>query len=291
MSNRLIVAFALLLGSSTARAEQDPRDIPTAAPKGCVEPIDGGIPAQVQRGPKLVGVYRLVNGKPLDTPLLRLRAYGQFIPERMGSSRGEVQARFEAQLRTEVRRDGENPDNSKFESAPGVLRIANYRVSLRTVSTKPLTYDAIVEDIGCPEDSTVDPLAAKQSHELWVSTDGVMKFYFSKVRWYSGGDTLQLTLMTGLAPGVQQKDKANPTGHLMLHLFESRDGAPASKEFTNADLAGAKATLLDYKVEVLRVVWGTETKLVDGQLVTRGKEPAGSVLVRVTRLQVTPRPY
>lgn len=287
----VVLAFASLAAADAKKSSWMPSETPTVAPPGCVAPIANGITAPIAKGPKLVGIYRLANGKSIDTPRLRLKAYGRFIPERMGSTKGEVMASFEAQLLPDVVRDGENPDNSKFDAAPGALRILNYRVTLRTVSTAPLAYDAVVEDIGCPEDGTVDPLAAKQSHTFWVSTDGVMKFSFSKVPWYMSGDRLQATLMTSHEPDVHQKDKANPTGHIMLHFFEGRDGRPASTEFVNDRIPGAKATLLDYEVEVLKVVWGKDTKLVDTKLVTRGNLPAASVLVKVTRNQVTPRPY
>ncbi len=287
----LAAVFALVPAASSADSKWEPSEIPIVAPAGCVEPIANGITAPIARGPKPVGVYRIANGKSIDTPRLRLKAYGRFIPERMGSTKGEVMASFEAQLLPDVVRDGENPVNSKFDAAPGVLRILNYRVTLRTVSTKPLLYDAIVEDIGCTEEGTVPPLAAKQAKTFWVSTDGVMTFSFSNVPWYMSGDRLQATLMTSLGPDVQQTDKANPFGHIMLHFFEGRDGSPSSTEFVNDKIAGATATLLDYKVEVLRVVWGKDTRLVDGRLITKGNVPAGSVLVKVTRTQVTPRGY
>ncbi len=293
---RYLVVLLSLISATAHAKEYEPSETPIVAPTGCVEPIEGGITAPIKRGPKLVGVYRLANGKSLDTPRLRLKAYGRFIPSQVGSTTGETMASFEAQLLPDVIRDGENPENSKFDAAPGVLRILNYRISLRTVSTKPLAYDATVEDIGCTEESTVPPLAAGQAHTFWVSTDGVMKFSYSKVPWYMSGDRLQATLMSSLAPDVQQTDKANPTGYLMLHWFEGRDGAPASTEFTNEKLTGAKATLLDYKFEVLRVVWGKDTRLVQDKygverLVTKGGIPQGSVLVKVTRVKVTPRGY
>jgi hypothetical protein len=295
MRHLLLASLVTLLSVPTARAEWEPSEVPKVAPAGCIDPIANGITAPIASGPKKIGVYRIQNGKSIDTPRLRIKAYGQFIPSRLGSSTGEVQARFEAQLLPDIKRDGENPDNSVFTTAPGVLRLLNYRISLRTVTTKPITYEALVEDIGCPEENTTPPLAAKQSQTFWMSTDGVMKQSFSLVPRYMSGDTLLLTLIPGLAPDSQQTDRANPFGHVMLHLFESRDGAPASTEWTNERLTGAKGTLLDYEVEVLRVVWGKDTALVDGkyvkQLVTKGNEPAASVLVRVTRKQVTPRGY
>lgn len=291
----LVILLSLL--STTAHAKDyEPSETPIVAPAGCVEPIEGGITAPIQRGPKLVGVYRLANGKSLDTPRLRLKAYGRFIPDRVGATTGETMASFEAQLLPDVIRDGENPVNSKFDAAPGVLRILNYRVSLRTVSTKPLAYDATVEDIGCTEESTVPPLAAGQSKTFWVSTGGVLTFSFSNVPWYMSGDRMQATLMSSLAPDVQQTDKANPHGYLSLHWFEGRDGQPSSTEMSNEKLTGAKATLLDYKFEVLRVVWGKDTRLVTDKegytrLLTKGGIPEGSVLVKVTRVKVTPRGY
>lgn len=292
----LLTTLAVFPVSSTHAKEWEPSETPIVAPAGCVEPIADGITAPIKRGPKLVGVYRLANGKTIDTPRLRLKAFGRFVPERMGSTKGHTFATVEAQLLPDVVRDGENPTNSKSEVTPDAVRILNYRVSTKTVSSSPLVYDVTVEDIGCTEESTVPPLAAGQSHTFWVSTDGVMKFSFSKVPWYMSGDRLQATLSASLGPDSQQKDRANPQGYLMLHLFEGRDGAPASTEFTNGRLAGAKATLLDYKVEVLRTVWGKDTRLVtdsygSSSLVTKGKPPAGSVLVKVTRLQVTPRGY
>lgn len=286
----VLASLASLPDPSTALA-WEPSETPIVAPPGCVEPIADGITAPIKRGPTRIGVYRLANGKAIDTPRLRLKAYGRFIPERLGSRRGEVMASFEAQLLPDVIRDGENPDNSVFDAAPGVLRILSYRVTLRTVSTSPLAYDAIVDDVGCPEESTVPPLAAGQSRTFWVSTDGVMKFSFSNVPWYASGDRLQATLMSSLEPDVHQRDKANPTGHLMLHWFEGRDGHPESTELVNDKIAGSSATLQDYRVRVLRVVWGKDTRLVDGRLVTKGNLPAGSVLIEVTRLKVTPRPY
>lgn len=37
-------------------------------------------------GPTLVGGDRIVNGKTIDTPRLRLGAYGRFMPEQLGLS-------------------------------------------------------------------------------------------------------------------------------------------------------------------------------------------------------------
>ncbi len=288
-----LTIIALISTISTSALAWEPSDDPVDVPRACVDPVGlDGVTSLVTRGPKLVGVYRLKDRKTLDTPKLRLRAYGEFIPERLGSSRGEVQARFEAALLPDVVRDGPNPENSVFTSAPGVLRIGLYRVSLRTVTTKPLTYDATVEEIGCPEEGTTPPLAtAHDTRTFWVSTDGVMKYGFSRRPWYMSGDRLQITLLTSLDPDVQQKDKANPTGGIMLHMWEGLDGHPRWGELTDGKIAGSVTQLQDHKIEVLRVIWGKDTRLVDDRLVTKGTEPAATILVRVTRTQVTPRGY
>ncbi len=96
----------------------------------------------------LLGTYPLTAGQRLDTPGLRLLVEDKFIPERVGSTRGEHVIGMEAQLVPDVDHDGVSSANTVDSNGLGVLLIGTYRVTITAVKSG---YSAAVEDLGCPE--------------------------------------------------------------------------------------------------------------------------------------------
>src|SRR5689334_20513194 len=107
MPNRFLVAaswIALLTVSAPALADDGP---PIDAPGSCIDPIGkDGLPKALVDGPKVIGTYKLTVGKPFETKLFRLVAAAHFMPERVGSSKGEWLPGLEVQLVKEIARDG-----------------------------------------------------------------------------------------------------------------------------------------------------------------------------------------
>jgi hypothetical protein len=284
MLTRLLV-LSMLLGPSLAAAE-DPSPPPRDAPAECVAPTDGnGLAKDLAGGPKILGRYKIANGTSIKTPKLTISANGVFVPERVGSTRGEVSARFSIELADKAERLPVLSDNSDTGFAPGWARVGPYRVTTRVLTNKPLVYEATVERIGCESRATHPPLAKGDVHTFWMSTDGVTEMRFSKGDWYESTPVFFITFGSDLAPAVQQQDPARPHGYMSL---EAGNGSiyPENQAYLYYDklAPGATFTLHGYKVEVLRIVLGKDTTRTDGRIYTKGERPTAHVLVRATRV-------
>jgi hypothetical protein len=282
MLARAVVLLAFLAHAAPATADTD-EDWPLLdAPATCLAPVGGdGLAEAIARGPTLLGTYKLANTKDLDTPVLRLRAYGQFIPTRLGAKTGEVQARFEAGLLPDVKRDGASYKNTSYTSAPGSLRIGPYRVTTRVLDARALTYEATVERIGCFERAMHPPLARGSQLALWLSTEGTRHYEFGTNHLHAN---LFLYINADLAPDVQQDDPKGPHGYLSFTAGNGSMSYEDSKMLNQDTLAGAKFVLHQHRFEILKVVYGKDTVVSGGRVYTKGKAPIASVLVRVTAL-------
>jgi hypothetical protein len=300
----LVWAGLIVLAPDTARADRPPPAAepeatgPVDAPAECVDPVPSGESAELVglselllRGPVKLGTYKLVDGKALDTPKLRLLARGKFIPARVGAKEGEVVASMAAALLPDVDRDGENPENSVDNSGLGSMRVGRYRVTMRVLEAKAgakPTYEAVVDEIGCPEKAVHPPLAGGAQKRFWLSTEGVASYAFSTGEWYETVPRTYVALTADLDPAVQQPAGQRPHGWINVQALESRNGVTKSEERLLDQLDGAVMTLSEHKVEILKVVLGAETERAApparaGQVVTSGKPPSVSVLVRLTR--------
>ena len=286
-------AALLLMGPAlVARADEpaEPKKVPADAPPGCLEPegTDGFSPL-LKRGPKKLGTYKLVSGKKLDTPGLRLKVSGKFIPKRLGSTEGEVLTGISVSLLPDVDRDGENPQNSVDESGLGPIRIASYRISVKPLPIKkgkPVSYEALVEEVGCPERAVHPPLAYSESKTFWISTEAVGTYAFSNGEWYDSGPEVYARISAGLDPDVQQTAGQPPHGWVAFQAWDNHGGLPESKELYLDQLEGAKLAMPGHQVEVLKVVLGPETTKdtsYERRVYTKGRQPVASALVRVTR--------
>lgn len=304
----LACAALLALVPAAARADQPPVPAvvtapeeptgPVDAPPECVDPVPSGETAELVglsdrllSGPRKLGTYKLVDGKALDTPKLRLIARGKFIPARVGAKEGEVVASMAAALLPDVDRDGENPENSVDHNGLGAMRVGSYRVTMRVLEAKPgskPTYEAVVEEIGCPEKAVHPPLAAGAQKTFWISTEAVASYSFSRGEWYESVPRTYVALTADLDPSVQQTPGQRPHGWINVQALESQNGVSKSEERLLDQLDGAVMTLPEHKVEILKVALGAETERAlpparAGQVVTNGKPPSVSVLVRLTR--------
>jgi hypothetical protein len=280
------------------RAPPAERKVPADAPPACVEPVGAEGPSPLlARGPKTLGTYTLSSGKSLDTPRLRLKVSGRFIPERLGSSRGELLTGISVALLPDVDRDGENPQNSVDETGLGPVRIGPYRVSVQPAPFKrgrPQTYRALVEEVGCPARAVHPPLAVGASKTFWLSTEAVATYAFSHGDWFDSMPEVYARLSAGLDPDVQQTPGEPPHGWINFQGWERMSGRPTSQDFYLDKMQGAVVELPEHRLEILKVVLGAETtrdeEWGNGRVVTKGKPPVVSALVRITRKPLSEPP-
>lgn len=298
----LVAGLCVALGTATAYADEPALPaapvVPADAPPACVDPVGADGPSRLlARGPKKLGTYKLTSGKSLDTPRLRLKVSGKFIPERLGSSKGELLTGISVALLPDVDRDGENPRNSVDETGLGPVRIAHYRVSVQPAPVKkgkPLTYQALVEEVGCPERAVHPPLAVGAAKTFWLSTEAVATYAFSEGDWFDSMPEVHARLSAGLDPDVQQTPGEPPHGWINLQGWERMSGLPTSRDLYLDKMPGAVLELPEHRLEILKVVLGAETKRDEewghGRIITKGKQPVVSALVRITRKPPEPSP-
>ncbi len=289
MPNRLFRTF-LLVGclATAAHADEKPDPPPQDAPPSCIDPTaKNGLSTTLARGPRLVGTYKLVAGKKLVTPNLRLLATAHFMPARVGSTEGEWLPGLEAELLPDVDRDGPSYRNSVDQHGYDPMRIGTFRISVKgvTKSKAGTIVETIVEDLGCMEEYVHAPLAPNESKTFWVSTEATRTYSFSTGHWYDQVARFSFAVSAGLAPAVQQDPGTkSPRGWISAAAWDSNDGFPSWDDRSLARFrAGDVLETAGYTIEVVKVVLGAETTVVDEQVHTRGRDPAVSALVKVTR--------
>ncbi len=256
---------------------------PADAPAGCVDPVGAdGAPARVSRGAQVVGTYQLVPDKPLDTPHVRLTVHDVFVPERVGSTRGEHSIGLTAQLLPDAVRDGVSAANTVDLNDLSTALLGTYRIAIR--ADGKTGYRATIEDLGCPERAVHPPLALHEQKTFWVSTEGVKTYAFSTGDWYDDDYQVMAALTADLDPEVQQTAGTPPHGWMRLQGWET---GPTSADLDQTTLrAGAVIKLADHRLVVKKVVLGPNTSIVDGRVITTGGPPMVSVLVEITRTAV-----
>jgi hypothetical protein len=232
-----------------------------------------------------VGRYKIKNGTTITAGKLKISANGEFIPDRVGSTTGEISARFNAEIIDKAERLPVLSDNNDTGFAPGSARVGPYRVSLKVQTQKPLVYEATVERLGCEARATHKPLADGEVNTFWMSTNGVHEMRFSNGDWYDNDPVFFITFSSELDPDVQQNDKKHPHGYMSM---ESGNGAMAYEDgghFSNDKFVeGATTVRNDHKIEIVKIVFGKDTVWKEGRITTLGNEPTAHVLVRVTKL-------
>ena len=129
------------------------------------------------------------------------------------------------------------------------------------------------------------PLAAGASKTFWVSTEANQTYAFSTGHWYQQVPRMYYRLTSALDPEVQQEPgTTSPHGWISAQAWEREDGLPSYDDrYLRTLTPGAVSDLPAHKVEVLRVVVGKDTHVIDGRVHTSGGQPVASVLVKVTR--------
>lgn len=281
MVKRSLVALLLVASTADARPAR-----PYDAPPSCIEPVGKeGLPLAIARGPRVVGTYKLKPGKALDTPKLRLLATSHFMAERVGSTNGEWLPGLEVSLLPDVDRDGPAPENSVDQHGFDPLRIGTYRVTPLRVSKSEV--ETLVEDLGCEEEYVHAPLAPGAAKTFWVSTEATRTYSFSTGYWFEQVERMYFLVSSGLAPAVQQTaGTKTPRGWISAQAWDSNGGSPSWNDLTLEKLtAGSVLETTGYTIRVERVVLGKDTKVVEGSVVTKGRDPVVSALVTVTRKQ------
>ncbi|MDX2089912.1 MAG: hypothetical protein SFX73_18800 [Kofleriaceae bacterium] len=277
---RSLALLAVLTSTAAAAAVPPPQDAPAA----CIDPVGAeGFSAQLAKGPKVVGTYTLPVGKTLVTPRLRLLATSHFMPTRVGASTGEWLPGLEVALLPDVTRDGPSYRNSVDQHGYDPLRIGTYRVTVKSATAKKVV--ALVEDLGCLEEYVHAPLAPAESKTFWVSTEGVRSYSFSTGHWYDQVARMYFAVSAGLAPDVQQAPgTTTPHGWIAAQAWENQGGLPSwDDRYLDKLTPGSVMETPAHRFEVLRVVLGKNTSVVDGRVVTTGGQPSISALIRVTR--------
>lgn len=283
---RPLLLLAML--STAAHADEKPDPPPADAPPSCIDPgAKNSFSSALAKGPKLVGTYKLVAGKKLVTPNLRLLATAHFMPERMGSTKGEWLPGLEVELLPDVDRDGPSYRNSVDQHGYDPLRIGTYRVSVKGVTKSKGTtiVETIVEDLGCMEEYVHAPLAPNESKTFWVSTEATRTYSFSTGHWYDQVARFSFAVSSGLAPDVQQDPGTkSPHGWIAAQAWDSNEGFPSwDDRYLDKLRPGDVLKTAGYTVEVIDVVLGPDTTVVDGRVHTKGRDPVISALVKVTR--------
>lgn len=279
MLTRSLLLVALFATAANARPAR-----PFDAPPSCIEPVGkDGLPLAIARGPKVIGVYKLKNGKTLDTPRLRILATAHFMAERVGSKNGEWLPGLEVSLLPDVDRDGPKPENSVDQHGYDPLRIGTYRVTVLGVKGKDI--ETLVEDLGCQEEYVHAPLAPEESKTFWVSTEATRTYSFSTGYWFESVARVYFLVSSGLAPDSQQTPGTKtPRGWISSQLWDSNGGVPSWNDSDLEKLVpGAVLESSGYTLAVHRVVLGKDTSVVDGRVVTKGRQPVISALVTMTR--------
>ena len=290
MVNRSLLALALM---SSAVAVADPGEPPPrVAAAECVDAQNGtGLSKWLAEGPKLVGRYKIKNGTTITAGKLKISANGEFIPDRVGSTTGEISARFNAEIIDKAERLPVLSDNNDTGFAPGSARVGPYRVTLKVTTKKPLVYEATIERLGCEARATHKPLVDGEVNTFWMSTNGVHEMRFSNGDWYDNDPVFFITFSSELDPGVQQDDKQHPHGYMSM---EAGNGSMSPDDSANLYydkfIEGATYTLHGHKVEIVKILFGKDTVWKEGRITTPGNEPTAHVLVRVTKLAPKPEP-
>jgi hypothetical protein len=280
MLTRSLLLVSLLAATAHAARPEHPPD----APPSCIDPVGkDGLPLAIARGPKVIGTYKLINGKTLDTPKLRLLATAHFMAERVGSKNGEWLPGLEVSLLPDVDRDGPAPENSVDQHGYDPLRIGTYRVTV--IGVKGKVIETMVEDLGCEEEYVHAPLAANESKTFWVSTEATRTYSFSTGYWFDSVARMYFLVSSGLAPDVQQTPGTKtPHGWISAQAWDSNEGWPSwDDRYLDKLTPGADLETSGYKIKVIKVVLGKDTSVVDGTVVTKGRQPVISALVTVTR--------
>lgn len=280
----LLVGVVATVAHAAAKEDPPPRD----APGSCIDPVgQKGLALALAKGPKVVGTYKLVAGKKTTIPNLRLLATARFVPDRLGSAHGEWLPGLGAELVPDVDRDGPSYRNSVDQHGYDPLRIGTYRISVTGV-TKVKTntvVDVLVEDLGCMEEYVHAPLAPGESKTFWVSTEATRTYGFSVGHWYDQVARFYFAVSAGLAPDVQQEPGTKtPHGWISAQAWDSNEGWPSWDDRTLDKLRpGDVLKTAGYTIEVIDVVLGKDTSVVDGRVVTKGRQPVVHALVKVTR--------
>jgi hypothetical protein len=288
MSTLVFRSLLFVSAFATAPSADKPDPPPVDAPPSCIDPVGkDGLSTALAKGPKVVGTYKLVPGKKLTIPGLRLLATARFMPDRLGSSTGEWLPGLGAELLPDIDRDGPSYRNSVDQHGYDPLRIGTYRISVKNVSkTKAGTFvETLVEDLGCMEDYVHVPLAPNESKTLWISTEATRNYGFSTGHWYDQVARFYIAVSSGLAPDVQQeKGTKSPHGWISAQAWDSNEGHPSwDDRYLDKFRAGDVLKTAGYTIEVIKVVLGADTTVVDGRVHTKGRDPVISALVKVTR--------
>ncbi len=171
---------------------------------------------------------------------------------------------------------GEVAGKQDTTTVPGTLRIGSYRITARTAGS---AYALVIEDGVCAPALDTKPLAIGESRSYWISTEGTTAIHLMNAESWNSSDYLELYLGFGFAHNGGYRP------YLNLTLLRQTAGATDRKELDFSDDVPAPFKLVDHRVEIVQVVWGPNTKRVQGEIEPVETVPVAHILVRLTRQQ------
>lgn len=258
------------------------------APSSCIDPVgkDGPTP-WLENGPVSLGTWELEHGKTLDTPWVRFRVYGDFIPTTMGASTGDHVTNYEVVLKPNIDQEKPSPFNTVYTWVGSKLAISTFQALVTPIPGKKKRYRAELWDVGCREVYMVPELKPGESRKFWLSTDGVRHLHFRELsqKYLIDAETL-IELSADLDPDVQQGDTEDPHGWYRIKGIDRDGGAPIVKERVHYDVVeGESMILMNHTLTVLKVERGPDTRLEDGKVFTKGKAPRVRMLLGIARAE------
>lgn len=258
------------------------------APPACIDAVgDQGKPPWLEHGPVMLGTYEFDHGEVLETPRVRIRVFGDFIPTTMGASTGDHVTKFEVTLRPNIDIEKPSPFNTVSTWVGARESIGTYQVQVTELPSKggKRRYRAVVEDVGCHRVYMVPRLKPGQAKTFWLATDGVQILHFRELsqKYLIDYETL-IELSAGLDPDVQQGDTEDPHGWYRIKGIDRHTGAPVVEDRVHRDVKiGEPIVLMDHTLTVLKVEHGEHTRIEDGKVFTKGGLPKVRMLLGIAR--------
>ncbi|MEO8698976.1 MAG: hypothetical protein ABI867_03000 [Kofleriaceae bacterium] len=238
---------------------------PTASADSCVAPsANNGLPPVLANGPHHVATHTIPLAKKLVVGDLTVMLSRRFMPDFMGSKSGVWVVDLAGQDAL-----GKKSDTT---TAPGMLRVGRYRITARPAGTD---FTLVIEDGVCDPEHVGKPLARGASASFWLSTEGTRLIDLRDAESWNSSDWFELRLGHGF----------NRNGYYNAYLGMDLVRARENKTIDFSDTVPKPFVFVDHQIEIVRVVWGPNTTVVEGEILPVETNPVAHILVRVTRLQ------
>jgi len=251
MKTLLVIAISLAARAASAGA--------------CVDPVNTNqLPATLSSGPHLAGKRTIALDSTIVVGGLTLHVSKRFMPDVMGGKSGTWFTDLDAKV----------GEKSEMTTVPGTLRIGGYKINA-SVAGKVFALE--IMDGVCEPEYVAKPLKVGESRSYWLSTEGTRLIDLREAESWNSGDTIEIRLGAGFSRN------GHYNAYVGMDVLRMRSGWHADKTIDFSDDPPKPFALDDHTVEIVRVVWGPNTKLVQGEILPIETEPVAHILVRLTR--------